>query len=439
MSDSLPDASSGRGDRPRKRRIHRKSRAGCRNCKQRRVKCDELRPICGNCQRFSIRCDFTPTAPSSENSEVLLINAPTGRKRGRPRKDWSAISRAPGPSGEAHQGSETSVSSPDLSSAKGTSSPHLTVDDLELLHHYLTDAQLSQGHKVLWQVKVPRLAFTHHYALHLLLAISALHMMRLEPDRSEHFRKLADTHHSIGIRQATELFPHLSKDNCSALYVAAALACSCSFARKPGLGNLLVVADGREVPWLDLLRGVRLIVENIGLEHVFSGVLAPFPPAQSKDPPATDALEVEFVPWEEPLSKLWTLVSTAPTSTHEFYNSTLGCLSWCFQETFGTSACPKTEIIGKFEVIIAWLYKLEDHFVRLLRGKQPTALIILAHFAILLSTLEYCWFVQGWAIHVSRGIADVLDSSYQHWLQWPNEQIERSLKNLGKVNLHAKD
>ncbi|KAI1418548.1 hypothetical protein F5Y13DRAFT_184190 [Hypoxylon sp. FL1857] len=439
MSDSLPNASSGQGDRPRKRRTHTKSRAGCRNCKQRRVKCDELKPICGNCQRFSIPCDFTPIPACSEQREPLLINAPTGRKRGRPRKDWSAISRDAGPRGGAREGSETTASSPDLSLIKRSSSLQLTVDELELLHHYLTDAQLSQGDKVLWQVKVPRLAFTHHCALHLLLAISALHLVRLEPSRSEHFKKLADAHHSIGIRQATDLFPQLSKDNCSALYVAAALACCCSFAQEPSPGNLLVVADGCEVPWLDLLRGVRLIVENIGLEHVFSGVLAPFPPPQPEDPPPTDALEVEFVPWEEPLSKLSDLVSTAPTSTHEVYNSTLGCLSWCFLETFGTCVTPKSEIIGKFEVIIAWMYRLEDQFVDLLREKQPTALIILAYFAILLSTLEYCWFLEGWAVHISQGIAGVLEPSYQQWLQWPSEQIEKLLRILKAKDLHAKD
>ncbi|OTA89977.1 hypothetical protein M434DRAFT_398301 [Hypoxylon sp. CO27-5] len=263
--------------------------------------------------------------------------------------------------------------------------------------------------------------------------------MRLEPNRSEHFKKLADTHHSIGLRQTTDLFPKLSKDNCSALYIAAVLACCCSFAQEPGPGNLLVVADGYEVPWLDLLRGVRLIIENIGLEHVFSGVLAPFPPSQPGDPPPKDALEVEFVPWEEHLSKLSTLVPAAPESTHEIYNSTLGSLSWCFQETFGTSATPKSEIIGKFEVIIAWMYRLEDRFLDFLREKQPIALIILAHFAILFSTLEYSWFLEGWAVHISRGIADVLDPSYQRWLQWPSEQIEQSLKILRRKNPHTRD
>ncbi|KAI8964688.1 hypothetical protein F5Y11DRAFT_363355 [Daldinia sp. FL1419] len=312
-------------DYPRARRPHKKSRAGCRNYKQRRIK--------------------------------------------------SAITRVSGPCEEIGESSETTAPSPELLSLKGpTSSPQLTVDELELLHHYLTDGNLSRGEKLLWQIKVPRLAFTHHYALHLVLAVSAFHLMRLEPDRSERFKRLADTHHSIGIRRATDLFPRLSTDSCSLLYVAAVLACACGFAKEPTLGNLLIIAEGHEVPWLDRLRGVRLIVENIGLEHVFSGPWALFPPPQPKEPSVMAEYQVEFVLCEGPLHELSILVSATPDSTREIYNSTFSCLSWCFHETYGTSTAPKSEIVGQFQVIIARIYKLNGCFVNCLRENTPHGL-----------------------------------------------------------------
>ncbi|KAI9924589.1 hypothetical protein MW887_006862 [Aspergillus wentii] len=40
------------------RRAHRKSRAGCLNCKRRRVKCDESRPHCIRCQKHGVDCDY---------------------------------------------------------------------------------------------------------------------------------------------------------------------------------------------------------------------------------------------------------------------------------------------------------------------------------------------------------------------------------------------
>ncbi|KKK22566.1 hypothetical protein ARAM_007029 [Aspergillus rambellii] len=45
------------------RRPHRKSRAGCAKCKQRRVKCDETRPHCRKCQKLGIDCTYEAILP----------------------------------------------------------------------------------------------------------------------------------------------------------------------------------------------------------------------------------------------------------------------------------------------------------------------------------------------------------------------------------------
>ncbi|KAH7360360.1 hypothetical protein BKA65DRAFT_547081 [Rhexocercosporidium sp. MPI-PUGE-AT-0058] len=45
------------GNPLRKRQQHRKSRNGCGNCKQRRVKCDEGLPSCLNCTRRNLQCN----------------------------------------------------------------------------------------------------------------------------------------------------------------------------------------------------------------------------------------------------------------------------------------------------------------------------------------------------------------------------------------------
>ncbi|OTB00361.1 hypothetical protein M426DRAFT_324400 [Hypoxylon sp. CI-4A] len=281
----------------RTRRTHKKSRAGCFNCKQRRIKCDEHKPTCNNCQRFSISCDFSPkSAPTvpEQGDETAGNNPHTGlRKRGRPRKDWSAITQR-----SVSQTSGSRENSYEVSGTAMISSPHLTVEDLELLYYYMSDPILSQGDKVLWQEKVPRLAFANPCVLHVLLAAPAFYKMRRDPDRYEHFKKIADDHLAAGVRQATSLLPNLNRDNCSALYVAAILTCCCSFAQPSGPRHLLVVAGGYEVPWLSLFRGVRLIIESIGFEYIFSGILAPSP-SQSPAPPPQSLLNEcrsEFVP-----------------------------------------------------------------------------------------------------------------------------------------------
>ncbi|SCV25290.1 related to C6 finger domain protein [Fusarium fujikuroi] len=45
----------------------RKSRFGCRNCKLRKVKCDESRPCCVNCQIYGVVCNFGFNVPDFQS------------------------------------------------------------------------------------------------------------------------------------------------------------------------------------------------------------------------------------------------------------------------------------------------------------------------------------------------------------------------------------
>ncbi|KAI0521012.1 hypothetical protein F5B22DRAFT_34148 [Xylaria bambusicola] len=47
----------------RRRKIPRRSRFGCRNCKLRKLKCDEGKPQCRRCISFGLVCNFMPDVP----------------------------------------------------------------------------------------------------------------------------------------------------------------------------------------------------------------------------------------------------------------------------------------------------------------------------------------------------------------------------------------
>ncbi|KAI1818034.1 hypothetical protein GGS20DRAFT_386742 [Poronia punctata] len=49
------------------RLYHKKSRNGCLRCKQRRVKCDEVRPSCRSCSRHSVECVY-PTRQQQQSA-----------------------------------------------------------------------------------------------------------------------------------------------------------------------------------------------------------------------------------------------------------------------------------------------------------------------------------------------------------------------------------
>ncbi|KAJ5719887.1 C6 transcription factor [Penicillium malachiteum] len=62
MSDGHPESVS---IGYKTRRSHRKSRHGCKKCKDRRIKCDELKPKCSRCSTLGLACHYSSKIASS--------------------------------------------------------------------------------------------------------------------------------------------------------------------------------------------------------------------------------------------------------------------------------------------------------------------------------------------------------------------------------------
>ncbi|GMM38378.1 Upc2 protein [Saccharomycopsis crataegensis] len=57
------DTNTSRTSKPAtKRKFHTKSRNGCNTCKKRRVKCDEMKPVCNKCTHMGIECTYSNPA-----------------------------------------------------------------------------------------------------------------------------------------------------------------------------------------------------------------------------------------------------------------------------------------------------------------------------------------------------------------------------------------
>ncbi|CAH0051046.1 unnamed protein product [Clonostachys solani] len=411
---ALPDTlrtASDHVEAGKRRRPHKKSRNGCQQCKRRRIKLE------------------TP------DLEV--------RKRGRPRKNWTVVSVEGRTAAPSECNATALVTSTPLASSLANSSMwhverplHLPWDaeDLELFFHYQNEVCAGMGgfDLQLWKDRTPRLAFRRHGVLHLLLAVSALHLSRQEPLRRRRLEERAEVHLAIGLLRTTDILPNLSAENCAELYVATILVCTCTFAKRPGPDNLLVVADGAEVAWWDLFRGVRIIVETIGIQAVFAGELGPMPSdtqgdRQDKSPHPHHVVPVAIVDWEDALDRLSVPISAVgDESVRGACQSALCIMKWCFQETYGTAVRPKSTPDAKFNNIMVWLYCLSEEFVGSLKEQEPASLILLAYFTVLLRTLATAWFMEGWAAHILQRVSEILGRTWNEWLQWPALQSKDS-------------
>ncbi|KAL2197089.1 hypothetical protein P885DRAFT_68973 [Corynascus similis CBS 632.67] len=123
-------------DTSRKRKFHRKSRRGCKNCKLRRVKCDETKPECNNCCSYRVLCSYRSSAADLHVPSELITPAPTV---GGDTADWFELD-GQGVMSLMRFGAQTAVSILDLD-----------------------------------QRDVLQLAFSSPYLMHAILAVRAIH------------------------------------------------------------------------------------------------------------------------------------------------------------------------------------------------------------------------------------------------------------------------
>ncbi|KAJ0114572.1 hypothetical protein J7T55_004816 [Diaporthe amygdali] len=160
----------------RKRKAHTKSRAGCGNCKIRRVKCDEAKPRCRKCIAFGVSCNYGTTGSTGVGELVLSFEGASCME---------APSKAP------ISMNQTML---DLINHNLRYSPtgevigdqvyKLKAQDLEVLDRFSKRTILTLGTDVtkwILQAETPRLACLHPFLMHIVLAFTYTHDRLLQP------------------------------------------------------------------------------------------------------------------------------------------------------------------------------------------------------------------------------------------------------------------
>ncbi|KAL7624523.1 hypothetical protein AAE478_006088 [Parahypoxylon ruwenzoriense] len=228
------------------KRPHKKSRAGCTQCKKRKVKCDEVRPTCKACRLRKETCVYpsTRTAPSPPSSKSLDASSP----------------------GSPHGSSSDEPVSHSMVVAEPLFRPRELTDalDMKMLWFYATQGfqffSIQSGRSALvdhvLQVKVVQHAFQSPFLMDCLMAVSSLHLQSINQPIPTHRAASYSLRAFKGYRNAIESanpsdFPALIA--CSLLMIAV----SSQMFRDPQ-GKPLYIID-----WMQVWRGIGLIVEIV--------------------------------------------------------------------------------------------------------------------------------------------------------------------------------
>jgi hypothetical protein len=122
--------------------------------------------------------------------------------------------------------------------------------------------------------RVPQLGFQYEFVMRGVLAISALHLAHFKPDQRDYYVSQALHHQEIGLRAATALMPHITEENCSAIYIFSVLTFYISLAKPRGEGDIFLVGEHGSADWLFLIKGTSYIMAS-SMTSLMSGPFGP--------------------------------------------------------------------------------------------------------------------------------------------------------------------
>ncbi|KAI0103352.1 hypothetical protein GGR51DRAFT_254061 [Nemania sp. FL0031] len=450
----------------RRRRItrigHKKSRNGCTRCKARRVKCNEESP-CNHCVRHGFECslvranrsrpshapaipyeDLPETASSDASAPGIPLDRDHSPRAPTPKvEDICAASILEAKLKEARDlivdVSEKLKSSRVVpkSSASTTvlyedefGSPHARdrMESLRLLHHYFASAYSLLSHEPataeLWRFTVPEIAFTHEYLMHGVLAFSALHYAHTHPAERQQYYLASAHYQQLALRFFSTRVGAINEENCEAYFLLSIIIFLLSTFRIARMGDGVErVSVETIVQSFVLLQGIRNVLASQSLQVWLEGnplavLLAPRPLRQPSLGLQT-AFQIQLM-----------RVRRLAEEELCFYDSEeLQCNYMDSLDQLQTTSnwADLASIEGRRRVWY-WPFNLSPAFLHSLQTARPLALIILAHFAVLIRPIEEKdWVLSGWSNSILTIINDALDPRWSRWLDWPRQYISQKV------------
>ena len=300
--------------------------------------------------------------------------------------------------------------------------PTLNLLDLQLLHNFST-ATCATLHRhpfqqTLWRINIPQIGFSYDFVMRGILAISALHLAYLCPEKKGFYTSQALVHHQISLSTAIPLLSHVTPENCSALYTFAILASIFSLGRPRTPEDSLVVEEAGVVTWLTLLRGTRSIIES-SHTAVRSGPLGPMFQNELRRVQLRDMPSYNHSIEEKQLEELQRTIAKATTDQRilKTYTEAIEELRKSYMVLYNN---PHTY---EFTDVFIWVLRASDEYLQLLNEQTQESLCIFAFFSVVLYQLRSHWWIEGWGSNLIAQIYLLLDEEHRWWIQWPLEQV----------------
>jgi hypothetical protein len=290
---------------------------------------------------------------------------------------------------------------------------------MSLMHHFtyviaardflgLHDPDVAE----MWRNTAPNLAFEHPFLLNIMIAIAALHVTKVQPDRAD----MADIHRTYfnaAISQHRHALQDLGPENAEAVCVSTVLI---------ALPAFILLQTSEVACYYPPLQLFYLLGSNV---PVFKQAL-PLIPMGSKimsiltcSPDMMEFLQesdkeqygipfARFAEWRAHEEN----IDPESENVYSFALKFIGC-ALATIETSSLCASEIRRVLYSFPTLVPQL------FVTRLKENNPRALVILAYFFCLCKAVDNVWWMRGIAEREVFGIQRLLPEEWQWTMSWP--------------------
>ncbi|PMD47074.1 hypothetical protein L207DRAFT_415408 [Hyaloscypha variabilis F] len=401
------------------RRSHTKSRGGCRECKRRKLKCGEQKPACSGCVKREIQCEYLNVEPPPSTKADVSTTAGTLN----PTQAASSI------------GSSTPSSIPirDLVDPRLEETVtenerrvgHFDMEDINLWHHFIQST--AQTLAAPWKEYLVERAISCDYLVHGMLATAALHLGYLssDPKEKDRYAYLASQHHDVALGPFQRAMTNITAANANQLWVFSTLLMTFTYASFRSREHLFPFAEtaSDEVlsNWMLCIRGCVGFVQT-ALAHLEGGPLGQMISEGLKveSSLADGALPDPEV--DQSLSLLTTSVfqmpiikSTTTVEEMEAYADAIERL----RNMFAAYARGLNSSMTRASAAM-WVGRVSSTFIRLLSEKRPPALILTAHYCLLLKYCEDIWYMEQRSYFLFEAVKQNLGEEWAPYVEYPH-------------------
>lgn len=266
----------------------------------------------------------------------------------------------------------------------------------------------------IWRNSVPEEALSHPFLMHGILALSALHLARTGPDPSQRAAYLnrAVAHQNQALSLFRELLSDIQDSNAKALFAFSSIVVvyTYGFPHSPDVHDPWSCTDDFHQV-LVLTRGIQQVISTT-TSSLRSSPFAPIFAVEEARAPLPDSTTTA-------LQALYDANSACsahdPSHETEVYHTAIDDLGEQFSYVFGDAST--TTVAGR------WAIRLPGRFMDLLREREPFALVMLAHYGVLLAYLKDRWFFGEWSVRVAKAVWAILDDQWRPLVRWAMREI----------------